>query len=128
MLTIDSIAGSYEFSDIHGVFKAFKGAVYVKLITGNTAELLDMDAISVRLRFNNITHSNHDSIVLIDLDEFRNYWAMTDAKNEPTIKPQSLCDCGGYKTGFKDYTRQHSQWCKVYRYTGYIDKTIPKKQ
>lgn len=25
------------------------------------------------------------------------------------------CECGGRKSGFKDYTRQHSSWCPVYK-------------
>lgn len=29
--------------------------------------------------------------------------------------PLPKCDCGGKACGFKDYTRQHSSWCKVYK-------------
>lgn len=27
----------------------------------------------------------------------------------------SLCECGGHRAGFKDYTRQHYSWCPVYK-------------
>jgi len=39
-------------------------------------------------------------------------------KGQNTFKTpviRSACDCGGHKVGYKDYTRMHSTWCKVYK-------------
>lgn len=43
---------------------------------------------------------------------------MHDANYKITIvnkESKCECECGGHKAGFKDYTRQHSSWCPVYK-------------
>lgn len=37
------------------------------------------------------------------------------ARGMDTPPPLPKCDCGGKACGFKDFTRQHSSWCKVYK-------------
>jgi hypothetical protein len=38
------------------------------------------------------------------------------AQGHRAMQPKaSACDCGGHKCGYKDYTRHHFHWCKVYK-------------
>jgi len=85
--------------------------------TTTIIEILEVTSIWARCRRYTLDYPNSDYITVIDLDEFRqgNWLYLVTRPDSGDVKPKSLCDCGGHKAGFRDFTRQHSQWCKVYR-------------
>lgn len=68
-------------------------------VMGLGGSQLDALAASMRAQFNGAIAKSDKRFNLPDID----------------LDDKPKCDCGGKACGFKDYTRQHSSWCRVYK-------------
>ena len=67
--------------------------------------------------WNSIDNFSHKTISSMPAIDFLAYYEpIKQMAKAPDHEPtKTTCECGGSKIGYKDYTKQHSTWCPVYK-------------